>query len=67
MSRRDPKETCATCAFFGGKRCRRRAPLVVVMPGSEYRDAEAVSGWPLVSADEWCGEWEPHFAQEPEA
>lgn len=66
MSKRSCKE-CAFCDIGGGARkelpgsagaaqhlCRRHPPLVdTAVNGS--RGFEAV--WPLVSIDDWCGEW----------
>lgn len=50
--------TCATCRFsmFAKSsdtgQCRRRTPLA-----APYSEDEALGYWPLISTDDWCGEW----------
>jgi hypothetical protein len=59
------KRSCADCRFFDASDtrdgyCRRNAPrshLVAADAGDELR----VRGvWPIVAADDWCGQWEKH-------
>jgi hypothetical protein len=56
------KKECSACAFFqtynagSSGTCQRRAPTwqyVGYAEGLEYK-----SGWPEVSGDAWCGEFE---------
>ena len=60
--------TCADCAFWKPVNCdwgicRRRAP-VVVGPAAVLADdldgkpAQPQTVFPMISRDEWCGEWE---------
>jgi hypothetical protein len=57
---------CKFCMFVheidGGEdsdlyECRRHAPMPVVFRGKLHRDAQTEWGWPLVSSDDWCGEY----------
>lgn len=47
---------CANCIYWAGHdgddagECRRHSP--------RPRPAEEVAYWPIVEADDWCGEWE---------
>jgi len=45
--------TCKTCRFFHAEQsqCRRYAP----QPTADSRSAF----WPIVSASDWCGEYQP--------
>jgi len=62
---------CATCRFFEPDQfvdafdnegaCHRRAPLPRSFLFCENRRETpifVVDQWPIVSAEEWCGEWE---------
>lgn len=60
---RQVKQNCADCRYFDAVDtrdgyCRRNAPrshLVAADSGDELR----VRGvWPIVSAEDWCGQWE---------
>lgn len=66
MSATTAKPRCAGCRFWvlwdsnakraGTGECRRRAPLPVTSLASSQ---DAIADWPLVYADDWCGEHEP--------
>lgn len=64
-------ETCGTCKFHGYGRtsaevhsncCRRHAPLIT---GGLHTDAMTV--WPKISVDDWCGEYQPRQPTTPTA
>lgn len=44
---------CSTCRFFLAEQsqCRRYAP----QPTADAKNAH----WPIVSANDWCGEYQP--------
>lgn len=59
--------TCATCKFAAPKtgyeqhQCRRNAPdLRTVSPHIDTR--EHVPIWPIVSSNDWCGEYRAAIA-----
>jgi len=51
------QRTCRTCQFFDSKKCRRESPKIVARYGAESGTG-IWSGWPLVSEEDWCGEYE---------
>jgi hypothetical protein len=66
-----PPKTCSTCRYsFNGAelhgdarlQCHRRAPIMPRSPDDKtYRlsgHETAFRGWPIVFADDWCGEFE---------
>lgn len=66
----DRTDICAYCRFFkpfesGLGACRRHSPRLIdlsaVDPGHPElgRQFEYQSAWPLMSRDEWCGDFEP--------
>jgi hypothetical protein len=48
---------CSTCRFFQAEQsqCRRYAP----QPTADKKNAH----WPIVSANDWCGEYQPAEGQ----
>ena len=48
----EENQTCAGCLYGSdGVHCRRRAPTIISLGDKVW------SGWPIVSEDDWCGEW----------
>lgn len=67
MAERKRTRLCGTCRFKQATgnyingielvECRRRAPLPSDGPlGTQYSRGRRAY-WPLISAEEWCGEW----------
>lgn len=52
------KGTCATCRWQDGGHCRRMPPTMVPWPTDNQHPImyEPATTWPLVNADDWCGE-----------
>lgn len=64
------EHSCGSCRFAsieldGDMRmeCHRYPPVYINDP--EWGDGIAV-GWPQVSAEHWCGEWQPQEARRGE-
>lgn len=53
---------CSDCKFYSvaDQECRRNAPTFTMSlsGGWMWFSSDAVSGWPNVGPDDWCGEWE---------
>jgi hypothetical protein len=47
------REECAICRFIDAGQCRRYPPTVF----HDSRRNKATTMWPLVSPDNWCGEF----------
>ena len=45
---------CTQCHYYYCQQCRRYAPIPInkLLPG-----ADAVACWPVVTNNDWCGEW----------
>lgn len=57
------RPTCSTCRFFYGivdrrGACRRSAPVPQPRGPELEKREETIAVWPLVFADDWCGEHE---------
>ena len=61
-------ESCRTCRFFYFGSCRRRPPVVVVVPHSGHTPIGHAGiqdrTWPRVSESDWCGEYERREGKE---
>lgn len=56
-----PRKVCGTCRFRDNGRCHRRAPGIIDaswIAANGNRVFDAITEWPAVSPDDWCGEWE---------
>jgi hypothetical protein len=71
--RKKNEHTCRTCRFydFFDKKdfdlealCRRHPPAPMV-GSNEDRNRLLYANWPLVSSNDWCGEWKPDFLDDP--
>lgn len=53
--------TCEVCRFFDVGHCRRWPPETVLCPSDNQHPIMYVpsTAWPLVSHDDWCGEFKP--------
>lgn len=49
------EQSCLNCIYLRGGFCRRNAPVVFAEPNTHYTYRKAF--WPVVKADDWCGEW----------
>jgi hypothetical protein len=59
------KPTCDTCRFYDGSPgaklapCRRNAPRShLVSADGDPEDTRVRGVWPIVSAEDWCGQFE---------
>jgi hypothetical protein len=51
------RPTCATCPYWDEDAlCRRYPPRVIVNPPEGDCESYQEAVWPLMEADEWCGE-----------
>jgi len=50
-SRFEKNVCCRTCRFYEAQRCKRYAPRPSTKSGHK------TNYWPLMAADEWCGEY----------
>lgn len=57
---------CQACKFFNAdtSECRKSPPVRLprrfdssATAGNRVRDEELLWGWPIVKADDWCGEF----------
>jgi hypothetical protein len=62
-------ERCEKCKFKSAVpnspnfECRRHPATVHLIPVSQSGNRmgfQAMSTWPTVQPDQWCGEWKPH-------
>jgi len=53
------KERCKLCRYFDvtSKECRRYAPRHLSGIGTGYSNEK----WPVVTEDDWCGEFVPKY------
>ena len=56
-------ERCENCRFFNQEEegnalgeCRRRSPYLLSV---EEDENSPIGAWPIVAAEEWCGEFQP--------